>query len=146
MGLYRDSGNVTSHASWNTWREKKQWLPLFRPGCMSCRYRRRRCCQSFQVQRPCCAGESWHTTTFRHLLAGRHEEHPDYKKYWVMQWLSVWSEMQMICIWSSWCHCHAVISCFIKIQPGLTFLVPAYPGCSKKRPLNGCLPSDKQPK
>jgi len=24
---------------------------------------------------------------------------------------SSWSEMQMICIWSSWCHCHLVISC-----------------------------------
>jgi len=35
----------------------------------------------------------------------------------------------MICIWSSWCHCRLVISCFIKIQNDLTFLVPAYPGC-----------------
>jgi len=24
----------------------------------------------------------------------------------VLAWLSVWSEVQMICIWSSWCHCH----------------------------------------
>ena len=23
---------------------------------------------------------------------------------WV--WLSGWSEMQIVCIWSSWCHCH----------------------------------------
>ena len=28
-----------------------------------------------------------------------------------------------------WCHCHFVISCFIKVQIGLTFLVPVYPGC-----------------
>jgi len=35
--------------------------------------------------------------------------------------------VQMICIWSSWCHCHPVISCFIKIENGLTFLVLAYP-------------------
>jgi len=33
--------------------------------------------------------------------------------------------------WSSWCHCH-IVSCFIKIQTGLTFLVPAYPGCPGK--------------
>ena len=39
-------------------------------------------------------------------------------------------EVQMICIWSSCCHCHPIISCFIKIQIGLTVLVPAYPGCS----------------
>jgi len=33
----------------------------------------------------------------------------------VLALLSVWSKMQMICIWSSWCHCHPIISCFIKI-------------------------------
>jgi len=43
--------------------------------------------------------------------------------------LSVWSEVQMICIWSSWCHCHPIMSCFIKIKIGLTFLVLSYPGC-----------------
>ena len=30
--------------------------------------------------------------------------------------------VQMICIiWSSWCHCHHVICCFIKNQNGLTW-------------------------
>jgi len=43
-----------------------------------------------------------------------------------------WSKAQMICIWSRWCHCCTMISCFIKIQIGLTFLVPAYPGCPGK--------------
>jgi len=38
----------------------------------------------------------------------------------------------MICIQSSWCHCHPIISCFIKIKNGLTFLVLAYPGCPGK--------------
>jgi len=46
----------------------------------------------------------------------------------VLAWLSVWSEVQMICTWSSWCHCHPFISCFIKIQDGLTFMVQAYAG------------------
>jgi len=50
----------------------------------------------------------------------------------VLAWLSVWSEVQMICIWSSCCHCHPIISCCSKIQNGLTFLVPAYPGCPGK--------------
>ena len=31
-----------------------------------------------------------------------------------MAWLSVWSEVQMICIWSSWCHCRPIISCPVK--------------------------------
>ena len=36
------------------------------------------------------------------------EGHPACKKLSgeVLAWLSVWSEVQMICIWSSWCHCH----------------------------------------
>jgi len=31
-----------------------------------------------------------------------------------------------------WCQCHFIISHFIKIQNGLTFLVTAYPGCPGK--------------
>ena len=27
-------------------------------------------------------------------------------------WSPVWSEVQMICIWSSWCHCYPIITCF----------------------------------
>jgi len=50
----------------------------------------------------------------------------------MLAWLSVWCEAQMIYIWSSWCHCHPIISCFIKIQIGLTFLVMAYQGCPGK--------------
>jgi len=34
----------------------------------------------------------------------------------VLAWLSVWSEVQIICIWSSWCHCHHIVSCVIRIQ------------------------------
>jgi len=35
--------------------------------------------------------------------------------------------VQMICMWSSWCHCHPINSFFVKIQTSLTFLVLAYP-------------------
>ena len=43
------------------------------------------------------------------LLAGHQEEHPVCKN-WVMRcWCSylsgLWSEVQIVCIWSSWCHC-----------------------------------------
>jgi len=38
----------------------------------------------------------------------------------------------MICMWSSWCHYHPIISCIIKIQNGFTFPVPAYHGCLGK--------------
>jgi len=69
------------------------------------------------------------------LLVGHQEEHPACKKLSdeVLARLSVWSKVQMICIRSSWCHWHPVISCFIKIQNDLTFLVLAYPGCAGKR-------------
>ena len=47
-----------------------------------------------------------------------------HREWWVVEmltWLSVWSEVQMICICSSWCHCHPIISCSSKIQNGLPF-------------------------
>ena len=39
------------------------------------------------------------------LLAVHQEQHPASKKLSdkVLAWLSVWSKVQMICIWSSWC-------------------------------------------
>jgi len=43
----------------------------------------------------------------------------------------------MISMWSSWCHCHPIISCFIKIQIGLTFLLAQV--VLEKRLLNWCL-------
>jgi len=68
------------------------------------------------------------------VLVGRQKEHPACKRLTedVLTWLSVWSEVQVICTWSSWCHCHPIISCFMKTQTGLTFLVLAYPGCPGK--------------
>ena len=57
----------------------------------------------------------------------------------MLPWLSVWSEVQMICIWSSWCHCHPVISCFSKIQNGLSFWYRPTQVVLEKRPLNGCM-------
>jgi len=68
------------------------------------------------------------------LLVGHHKEYLACKKLSddMLAWISVWSEVQVICIWSSWCHCHPIICCFIKIQIGLTFLVPAYPRCPGK--------------
>jgi len=50
----------------------------------------------------------------------------------VLERLPAWSHVQMISIWSSYCHCYPIVSCFIKIQFVLTFLVPAYPGCLGK--------------
>jgi len=47
-------------------------------------------------------------------------------------WLSVCSEVQMICIWPTWCRCHPIVSCCIKIQIGVTFLMPANPSCPGK--------------
>jgi len=51
-----------------------------------------------------------------------HQEQRTWKieRWGALAWLSVWSKVQMICISSSWCHCHPTISCFTKIQTGLT--------------------------
>ena len=56
----------------------------------------------------------------------------------VLAWLAVWSEVQMICIWSSWCHCHPLISCSSKIQNDLPFWCWLTQDVLEKRPLNGC--------
>jgi len=62
----------------------------------------------------------------------------------VLAWLSVWTlntgannlhMVQLIPLPI----CHTINSRFINIQIGLTFLVPAYPGCTGKDTLNGCL-------
>jgi len=68
------------------------------------------------------------------VLDGHQKEHPVCKNLSdeVLAWLCVRSEVQIICIQSSWCHCHRIISCCIIIQNGLTFLVLAYPDCSGK--------------
>jgi len=56
------------------------------------------------------------------LLVGWQEWYPACKKSeWWGTGVVVWSEVQMICIWSSWCQCHPIISCSIKIQNGLPF-------------------------
>ena len=44
----------------------------------------------------------------------------------------------MICIWSSWCHCHPIISCSSKIQNGLPFWCRLIQVVLEKRQLNGC--------
>jgi len=43
-----------------------------------------------------------------------------------------------IYIWSSWCHCHPIISCCGKIQNGLSFWCWFSQVVLEKRPLNGC--------
>ena len=60
----------------------------------------------------------------------------------VLMWLSVWSMVQIVCIWSSWCHCHPQNPHHL-----LPHLNPHWflPFCYwitqvvlEKRPLNGC--------
>ena len=55
----------------------------------------------------------------------------------VLVWLSVWSEVQMICIWFSWCHCHSIIFCSVNIQNGFTLFT--FQVVLESRPLKGCL-------
>jgi len=53
--------------------------------------------------------DGWHDAfSALTLLVGRQEEHPVRKKLSdeVLLWLSVWSEVHTVCIWSSWCQCH----------------------------------------
>jgi len=67
--------------------------------CVICQHDTARIC--YRV--PCCCVAFSALT----LLVGRQEGHPACKKleWWVLAWLSVWSEVQT-CIWPSGCHCH----------------------------------------
>jgi len=62
------------------------------------------------------------------LLVGRQEGHPACKKteWWVLVWLSVWSEVQLMPL-------PLTVSCFSEIQIGFTFLVLAHPDSPGKR-------------
>ena len=92
------------------------------------------CCSKTQTCLICWCGQSDNTFIALTPLVGCQEKHLACKKSSdeMLAWLSVWSLVQMVCIWSSWCHCHPIISCFVKIQIGLTFLVPACPSCPEK--------------
>jgi len=56
----------------------------------------------------------------------------------VLAWISVWSMVQMICIWSSWCHCLPSIFCSSKIHNGLPFWCLSTQVVLEKRPVNTC--------
>jgi len=60
-------------------------------------------------------------------------------EWWGTGRLFVWSVVQMICIWSSWCHFHPIISCFSKIQNGLPFWCRLTRVVLEKWPLNVCV-------
>jgi len=68
------------------------------------------------------------------MLVGHRKEHLACKilSDEVLALLSAWNEMQIICTWSSWCHCHLIIPCFVKIRIGSTYMMPAYPRCPGK--------------
>jgi len=66
------------------------------------------------------------------LLVYRQEEHRSVKN-WVMRcWHSYLSGDANDLHTVHLCHWHPIISCFIEIENGLIFLVPAYPGCPGK--------------
>jgi len=56
-----------------------------------------------------------------------------------LAWLSVWSKLHVISIWSSLYHSHPVISCIIEIQNRLSFWYHLTQVIPEKRPWNECL-------
>jgi len=67
------------------------------------------------------------------------EEHPVCKTFndGVLVWLkSVCSEVQMICIWSTWCHCHPIISSSLKSRMVSPFWCQLTQVVFEKRQLN----------
>ena len=59
----------------------------------------------------------------------------------MLVWLSVWIEVQIVCIWSSWCHCHPKTPSsltFFKSRPVLPFWYQLTEVVLEKGQLNGC--------
>ena len=62
----------------------------------------------------------------------------------MLVWLSVWSEVQIVCIWSSWCHCFSKTPSSLdsfKSRLVLPFWYHLTQVVVEKRPLNGCISS-----
>ena len=72
------------------------------------------------------------------LLVGLQAVHPACKNGVMTCWYGCLSGVQMMCIWSSWCHCHPIVSCEIKTQNGLSFWCPFTHIFVEKRLLNDC--------
>ena len=74
------------------------------------------------------------------LLVGRQEGHLACIKteWWVLAWLSVWSEVQT-CICPSWCHCHSLSLASVKSRLVLPFWYRLTQVVPEKGPLNGCV-------
>ena len=76
------------------------------------------------------------------LLVGRQEGHPASKKLLsggVLAWLSVWSKVQIVCIWPSWCHCHSLSLASVQSRMALPFWYRLTRVVLKKGLLNGCV-------
>ena len=75
------------------------------------------------------------------LLVGWQEEHPACKniEWWGAGMISCLEQGKIICVWFSWCHYYPIISCFSKIQNGLSFWYWPTQVFLEKRPLNGCV-------
>ena len=89
---------------------------------------------------PCNAKPAFSALT---LLAACQEEHLGNKDKSdeVLVWFPVWSEVQIVCIWSSWCHSHPKTPRFLasfKSRLVLPFWYQLTQIVLKKRPLNGC--------
>ena len=76
------------------------------------------------------------------LLVGRQEGHIRPVKnleWWVLAWLSVWSEVQTCIIMTQLVPLLLAVSCFSKIQIGLPFWYRLTWVVPEKGPLNGCV-------
>jgi len=85
----------------------------------------------------CCHNYAFSTLM---LLVGRQEGHiwPVKTEWWVLAWLSVWSEVQT-CIQPSWCHCYSLSLAPIKSRLVLPFWYQLTWVVPDKGLLSGCV-------
>ena len=75
---------------------------------------------------------------WRCWLGGRKGIQPVKTEWWVLAWLSVWSEVQT-CIWPSWCHCYLLSLASVKSRLVLPFWYRLTRVVPEKGPFNGCV-------
>ena len=72
---------------------------------------------------------------WRCWLGGRKGIRPVKTEWWVLAWLSVWSEVHT-CTWPSWCHCHSLSLASAKSRLVLPFWYRLTRVIPEKGPLN----------
>lgn len=108
-------------------------LPLYRFYCATLWQRGICCSHEYRYVCPSVTSRYCTKTTKRGITQTTPYDSPGLLVFWRQR---SWGEVQIICVWSTWCHWHRIISCSIKNQKCLPFWCWLTEVVREKRPLN----------